>query len=179
MNYSPLLHQQNQILTKKPGMRTTLLNTREPESITPQTRTYVSTVSGALTFAMVGAVTRKLHLSATRFLGLIYSKGGRKNVIPGTIMGSLLGFTGQCIYNALDAHNTKSLSEPVKEPIWRRAMKSEWSPVKALTDEEYSKILQDKLLRVEVDIAVIDDDIAMLKEKQRKESTGRTSVKDQ
>lgn len=38
-----------------------------------------------------------------------------------------------------------------------------WSPMKALTDEEYEKILQQKLLKVEVEISLVDDQIAELR----------------
>lgn len=40
---------------------------------------------------------------------------------------------------------------------------STWSPMKPLTDEEYEKILQQKLLKVEVEISLVDDQIAELR----------------
>jgi hypothetical protein len=105
------------------------------------------------------------------------SIGGRKNVIPGSVMGTLLSFTGQSIYNIMDARNTKLLSDPVKDSIWQRAMRSEWSPVKSLTNEEYTNLLREKLLRVEVDIAIIDDDIAKLREEQKQKAEEPVSGK--
>ena len=47
-------------------MRTTLLNTHEPEHITSRTRTYTSALSGGLAFAVVGAITRKFSPPALR-----------------------------------------------------------------------------------------------------------------
>jgi len=38
-----------------------------------------------------------------------------------------------------------------------------WSPMKPLTDEEYEKILQQKLLKVEVEISFVEDQIAELR----------------
>lgn len=38
-----------------------------------------------------------------------------------------------------------------------------WSPLKPLTDEEYEKILQQKLLKVEVEISLVDDQLAELR----------------
>ena len=94
-------------------------------------------------------------------------------------MGTLLGFTGQSIYDILDNRNTRLLAEPVKDSIWQRVTKSDWSPVKVLTDEEYLKILQEKLLRVEVDIAVIDDDIAKLRAEQQGKAAEPASITEQ
>jgi hypothetical protein len=101
-------------------------------------------------------------------------------VIPGTIMGTLLGFTGQSIYNVMDARHTKSvISGTAKESWWHRAMNSSWSPVKRLSDEDYAKMLEEKLLRVEVDIAIIDDEIAKFKEEQQSNAAERSSAEDQ
>ncbi len=83
-------------------------------------------------------------------------------------MGSLGGFLGQKGYDILDQRNSASLATShttttTQEPFWSRAMKSKYSPVKHLTDEEYKKVLEDKLLRIDAEIAVLDDDIAALK----------------
>lgn len=43
---------------------------------------------------------------------------------------------------------------------------SKWSPLKKLTDEEYVDMMGEKILRVEADIALIDDRIAQLKASQ-------------
>ncbi|KEF55537.1 uncharacterized protein A1O9_08287 [Exophiala aquamarina CBS 119918] len=56
-----------------------------------------------------------------------------------------------------------------------------WSPMKALTDDEYEKILQQKLLKVEVEISLVDDQIAELQrlsaqQKERLASSTNTAV---
>jgi len=56
------------------GIRRGILDTRVQQEITPNTYVWASGLSGAVSFAIVGGLTR-----------------GRHNVIPGTIMGSLLG----------------------------------------------------------------------------------------
>ena len=38
-----------------------------------------------------------------------------------------------------------------------------WSPMKVLSDEEYERMLQEKLLRVEAEIAVLDEKIERAK----------------
>jgi hypothetical protein len=79
----------------------------------------------------------------------------------------VVGFLGQKGFNILDSRHTESLTSPEasiqKAPFWQRAMQSKYSPMKQLSDEEYKKFLEDKLLRVDTEIAVIDDNIASLK----------------
>ncbi|KAL9639702.1 MAG: hypothetical protein Q9204_000992 [Flavoplaca sp. TL-2023a] len=118
--------------------------------------------------------------------------GGRGNVLPAMIMFSLFGFAGQYIYNALDARHHSSLGEPSiptmqikpsskadyetstmqaakpEEPLWKRALNSKWSPMKVLSDEQYEKILREKLLRVEAELAIVDDDIEKVKQREQR-----------
>ena len=94
--------------------------------------------------------------------------GGRRNIIPGTIMFTIFGYLGQTIFNILDARHTQQMYQAATEDrdntsFWRRMANSKYSPMKVLSNEEYEKILQKKLLRVEAEIAVIDDDIEKLK----------------
>ena len=46
-----------------------------------------------------------------------------------------------------------------RKPFWRRVADSKYSPMKVLSDEEYEKVLRDKLVEVEAEIALIDEDI--------------------
>ncbi|KAL8776254.1 MAG: hypothetical protein Q9194_003267 [Teloschistes cf. exilis] len=133
--------------------------------------------------------TRSNPLISRKFVQI----GGRKNIIPGIIMFSLFGFAGQYIYNALDVRQgslialkdsrpsdinsvTMSRSDQIQsastnpnksmsQPIWRRVFNSKWSPMKVLSDEEYEKMLRQKLLRADAEIAILDDDIAKAKAK--------------
>ncbi|KAL8697650.1 MAG: hypothetical protein Q9201_007022 [Fulgogasparrea decipioides] len=131
----------------------------------PQDRVYPSTLAGGMTGGTIGGLIR-----------------GRTNIIPGMIVFSLLGFAGQHIYNTLDArqsshtslHQPRSNTNPsssdvsptaphasnANQPFWKRALDSKWSPMKILSDEEYEKMLKQKLLRVEAEIAILDEDIA-------------------
>jgi hypothetical protein len=87
-----------------------------------------------------------------------------------------VGFLGQRGYTFLDGRNTEAMKprmEEEREPFWRRAMQSRWSPVKHLSHEEYKKVLEDKLLRVDAEIAVIDDDIAALRKQEIVESDAK------
>ncbi|KAK0623491.1 hypothetical protein B0T14DRAFT_179959 [Immersiella caudata] len=93
---------------------------------------------------------------------------GPKNIMPGMIFFSLFGGAGQLVVNAI-SWNTKPDDESATESF----LKSKWSPVTFLTDEEYRKILDEKLLRVDVEIALVDDNIKELRaaEGQSKKQT--------
>ena len=83
-------------------------------------------------------------------------------------MFTLFGYLGQTIFNILDARHTQQVYQAATEDrdkasFWRRIANSKYSPMKVLSNEEYEKILQKKLLRVEAEIAVIDEDIEKLK----------------
>jgi hypothetical protein len=43
-----------------------------------------------------------------------------------------------------------------------------WSPVKLLNDEEHANLLREKLLNIEVEIALIDDKIAAMRAQEPK-----------
>jgi hypothetical protein len=84
-------------------------------------------------------------------------------------MGTLTGYLGQKAYVMLDErHTTAITTENVREPLWKRALNSRYSPMKVLSDDQYAALLKEKLLRVETDIAIIDDDIEKWR-KQRQE----------
>ena len=106
---------------------------------------------------------------------------GPRNVIPGMIMFSLFGFAGQHAYNALDSRHIRKVQKQMaydeerarqgnpEEPNWmQRLAKKKWSPMTALSDEEYEKILSEQLLRIETDIALVDERIKELGEEKRK-----------
>jgi hypothetical protein len=118
-------------------------------------------------------------------LGLVFR--GPRNVIPGTIMFSLFGWAGQHGYNYLDARNSSELQQQAvlkakgedkpKETLIYRFAKSKWSPMSVLSDEEYENMMQEKLLRVEAEIAVIDDKIEAFK-KQAVEMEAQGKMKE-
>ena len=88
--------------------------------------------------------------------------GSRKNVIPGAIMFSIFGAIGQTVHNTADAKNSDAarLAPKSNQRSW---LDAKWSPVKVLTDEEYEKILREKLLRVNAQIALVEENIEALR----------------
>ncbi|EME47121.1 hypothetical protein DOTSEDRAFT_165921 [Dothistroma septosporum NZE10] len=107
--------------------------------------TIASTIAGAVSGGGVGFIAR-----------------GRGNVLPGAIMFSLFGAAGQSIYNRW---TTPKEAVP-KQNFWKRMAEKSWTPFKVLSNEEYAEMLKEKMLRVDVEIAILDDKIAALKEQQ-------------
>lgn len=80
-------------------------------------------------------------------------------------MFSLLGASGQGIANWRTARIADAPPKPEKG-FW-----SSWSPIKQISDKDYENILEEKLLRIETDIALIEGRIKELRasEGQNKE----------
>lgn len=83
--------------------------------------------------------------------------------MPGAIVFAILGGAGQIIYNFTDTRHYAHSISPAKSENGPGWLNSKWSPVKVLSDSEYEGILQEKLLRVKAEIALIDENIAELK----------------
>lgn len=115
-------------------------------------RKTASTIGGAVSGAVTAAATR-----------------GKRNILPGMIMFSLFGYSGQAFVNRQEAqHDAAEFvdNDSNQKTFWQRLASSKFSPVKIMTDAEYEDLLKDKLLRVETEIALIDDHIAHLKQMQ-------------
>ncbi|KAF2225890.1 hypothetical protein BDZ85DRAFT_192682, partial [Elsinoe ampelina] len=122
---------------------------RDAKLATPRQRTYASTIAGGFTGVVMGWLTR-----------------GKRNVLPGAIMFSIFGASGQGLYNLLDATNSRTLDEgSEKQGMMEWIAKQKWSPFSILTDAEYENILKEKILKLDVEIALIDDRIGALRTK--------------
>jgi hypothetical protein len=81
--------------------------------------------------------------------------------VPGAIVFALFGAAGQALYNRADArHSEQNLASVDAEKTWYN---SKWSPVKVLSDKEYETILQEKLLRVEAELAILVENLEALR----------------
>jgi len=120
------------------------------EKVTPQEKISASAVAGGIG-GTAGGLLR-----------------GRRNVIPGAIMFAIFGAAGQALYNVADARQSRQSRwvESGEKPknSW---LDSKWSPLKVLTDTEYEDMLQEKLLRVNAEIALIDENIEALRAQER------------
>ncbi|EXF76096.1 hypothetical protein CFIO01_07961 [Colletotrichum fioriniae PJ7] len=81
---------------------------------------------------------------------------GPKNIIPGVIVFSLIGGTGQAFVNA--AQGRPEVTEKKKS-----IFESSWSPLKKLSDDEYRDMIDEKMLRIDAEIALIDEKIVELR----------------
>lgn len=78
---------------------------------------------------------------------------GPRNILPGIIVGSIVGAGGQAIGGSFS------------NPHWGdKFLASKYSPVTPLTDRDYEKMLEDKLLKIDAEIAIIDDNIKAVRE---------------
>ena len=150
--------------------RSTLLHIAYPDA-QPSDRLAASSYAGGVTGGLVGGVLR-----------------GRRNVIPGTLMFTLFGFLGQTMYNRLDVRHTEQIALETKitedgrkqrdRGFWGRIAEMKWSPMKSLSDEDYETILRERLLRVDADIALLDEKMDRLKEEGQKQSVENVSETD-
>lgn len=88
---------------------------------------------------------------------LLIDSGGPKNIIPGIIVFSLVGGVGQAVVNS--TQGTPSDAKKEKKGFFE----SSWSPLKKLSDNEYRGMLDEKMLKIDAEIALIDDKIAELR----------------
>ncbi|KAH6893467.1 hypothetical protein B0T10DRAFT_604672 [Thelonectria olida] len=120
------------------------------ERVTPLDRTKASAIAGSVAGAVGGLIR------------------GPSNILPAVVCWTAFGAGGQMIANRLATREPKIRDE---NDSWFR---SNWSPLRKLTDEEYIEMMSEKILRVEADIALIDDRIAELRvaEKQQQPPQG-------
>lgn len=97
-------------------------------------------------------------------------------------MFGLFGWSGQHIYEWLDARNSGRVQERSEsgekgKTSWlQRVGKSKWSPMRALTEEEYEDMMKERILKVDVEIALIKDKIEALKQEKESEEIRRVAV---
>ncbi|PYH96203.1 hypothetical protein BO71DRAFT_321445 [Aspergillus ellipticus CBS 707.79] len=125
-------------------LRTNILKLHYEDKATPKQRSYVSALSGG---AAGGVTTRVI--------------GGR--FIPGVVVFSLLGYVGQSSYNAIDTWQMEKANTPSK-PFLQRMADSKWIPLKSLSDDDFKGMLNEKLLSIEAEIALVDDKIEELRQ---------------
>ena len=99
----------------------------------------------------------------------------RSNVIPGAIVMGLMGFAGQCGYNAF---SIRAASDPEKGSLLQRFAAMKWVPLKSLSNEEYERMLSERLLSTEAEIALIDERIAKLRASQSQHLSDQVSRPD-
>lgn len=79
-----------------------------------------------------------------------------------------VGAVGQIIANRMAVRKPKVDDD--KEGFFTR-----WTPLKKLTDQEYKDMMFEKMLRIDADIALIDDRIVELRKQAEEESRDKPS----
>ncbi|KAI0014030.1 hypothetical protein F4779DRAFT_612838 [Xylariaceae sp. FL0662B] len=93
---------------------------------------------------------------------------GPRNIIPGILVFSTLGAGSSYLSQRFKNR------EPRPKSSW---FDSQWIPVRRLSDQEYEEKLEEKILRLEADISIVEDNINSLKKSgnaqtKLKENTG-------
>jgi len=81
-------------------------------------------------------------------------------------MFALFGAAGQKVYSMSEARKAVA-SEISPEPKKTSWLDSKWSPMRLLSDTEYESMLQERLLRVNAEIALVDEHIEALQAQER------------
>jgi hypothetical protein len=85
-------------------------------------------------------------------------------------VGSISGAAGQWSYNMYQKRKERIASSShikTESSLIDRMLTSPYSPVRKISDEDWEKMIDDKVLKVDVEIALIDDQIAALRQEQR------------
>jgi hypothetical protein len=93
--------------------------------------------------------------------------GGPRNAIPGAIMFSLFGFVGQTASNYYDKTDMPA-SDELQLNFWQKFAGLKWMPVQVLKDGEYEDMLRERQLKLEAEIALVDERIEALKTQHSK-----------
>jgi hypothetical protein len=85
-------------------------------------------------------------------------------------MFGLFGYIGQYSYEKLDASHAAKANGPEGEGLiqsWATAIgTSKWSPIKKIDNQQYELLMRDKLLHVDAELAVIEEDLTALRKEQ-------------
>lgn len=103
-------------------------------------------------------------------LSLTWFPGGPRNIIPAAIMFAAIGAGGQALYNRADEQVAESAESTATNTATNRIqsfLNSKWSPMRPLSSSEYETMLRERLLRVNADIALIDENIEALKAREK------------
>ena len=76
-------------------------------------------------------------------------------------MIGFMGLAGQGGYNMISAAQTSEANP--RRSIMQRLTESKWMPLKALSDQQYEEMLQQKIFKIDVEISIIDETITNLK----------------
>ena len=91
-------------------------------------------------------------------------------------MFTLFGATGQMIYNLADARPSQAIEVSIDISQSHSLLNSKWSPMKVLPDKEYERMLREKLLRVNAEIALVEESIASVRAQEQEQAKGASKA---
>ncbi|KAF4962625.1 hypothetical protein FSARC_9295 [Fusarium sarcochroum] len=94
---------------------------------------------------------------------------GPKNILPAMFVWAVVGAGGQMIANRASTRQPKVKDEN------QSSFFSRLNPLKKLSDQEYMDMMSEKMLRMDADIALIDDRIAELRKLAEEEARNASS----
>lgn len=94
-------------------------------------------------------------------------------------MFAIFGYLGQRAYNWADARHSERVTcvaeagaqnpqGEKKQGFWERVAEMKWSPMRSLSDEEYADMLRAKMLPIDAQIALVDEEIEKLRVEEAK-----------
>jgi hypothetical protein len=94
---------------------------------------------------------------------------------PGLIVFSLLGYLGQGSWNMVERWHANNQGKKESRSILQRMADSKWIPLRSLSDDDFKHILNEKILSMEVEIALLDDKIKSLEDERAAASSRKDS----
>jgi hypothetical protein len=92
-------------------------------------------------------------------------------------MFALFGWAGQHGYSYLDGRNSAGVEERAdarrtgrvveRENLLQKVAKSRWSPMSVLTDAQYEEMMRERLLKIDAEIAILDERIEGFRRRAR------------
>jgi hypothetical protein len=118
--------------------------------------------------AFDGRLNRKQELGCTTAAaslagGVNGAFKSRSNIIPGAIVLGLFGLVAQYGFNVL---SDMSAANAGKGSLLQQFSEMKWSPLKPLSNQDYERMLNEKLMSTEAEIAIVDERISALKSSQ-------------
>lgn len=80
-------------------------------------------------------------------------------------MWGLTGCVGQVIYNRLYARPAAVVEGP-QEGFWQRMANKSWTPLTYVSNEEYAEMLREKMMKIDVEVAILDEKMDALRKIQ-------------
>ncbi|KAI0449541.1 hypothetical protein F5B21DRAFT_494119 [Xylaria acuta] len=93
---------------------------------------------------------------------------GPRNILPGILFFGTLGAGSSYVSQLTGGNDSKPKTS------W---LDSKWSPMQRLSDKDYMNKIEEKILRLDAEIAIIDDNIASLKSSQSSVASTESTTK--